>query len=325
MTRNFDDKPAVREQTPVLVGLVGPSGGGKTFSALRLATGIQTVTGGDIYGIDTEARRMLAYADKFKFRHLAFGAPHSPLDYLEAIEHCVRKGAKTLVIDSMSLEHEGVGGVLEWHEREMGGDFKKQMIAWAKPKAARRRLINTILQIPANFVFCFRAKEKLKVIRGKEPQPMGFMAIGGDEWIYEMTMSTLLLPNCNGVPTWQSEEIGERLTIKLPEQFKSIFPRPEQLTEVHGRKMAEWAAGAPPAPQMTAAELVASYERCADPATFRQLEQARAAIWSTLSKSDKTVVKTASDATQKAIEESAKAPEVPVPDDADGAAQEPAA
>src|SRR4029079_18921024 len=111
--RSFDDKPAVRERVPLLVGLVGPSGGGKTFSALRLAKGFQRVTGSEVYFIDTEARRALHYADRFQFRHVAFGAPFGPLDYLAAIQHCVAKGAKTIIVDSMSHEHEGPGGVLE--------------------------------------------------------------------------------------------------------------------------------------------------------------------------------------------------------------------
>lgn len=88
--RNFEDRPAVRERVPLLLGLVGPSGTGKTFSALRLATGIQRVTAGEIFYVDTEARRALHYADKFKFRHVDFKPPFGPLDYLTVIDHCVK-------------------------------------------------------------------------------------------------------------------------------------------------------------------------------------------------------------------------------------------
>ena len=183
--RTFDDKPAARESVPLLIGLMGPSGGGKTFSALRLGTGMQRVSGGEIFVIDTEARRALHYADRFRFRHVVFEAPFSPLDYLAAIEHCVKRGAKTIIVDSMSHEHEGPGGVLEMHAAEVkrmaGGDTGKaervKMLAWAKPKADRRRMINSILQVPCNFIFCFRAKEKLKIERGKEPEPRGFMPL----------------------------------------------------------------------------------------------------------------------------------------------------
>src|SRR5262245_7624735 len=101
----FDLKPAVREQVPLLTGIVGASGSGKTWSALELATGIQQVTGGDIAVIDTEAKRALHYSDHFKFKHLDFRAPFSSTRYLEAFRYCVDQGAKVIVTDSMSHEH----------------------------------------------------------------------------------------------------------------------------------------------------------------------------------------------------------------------------
>ena len=108
MSRNFTDKPAVRERVPLLVGLMGPSGSGKTFSALRLAAGMREITGGDIYCIDTESKRALHYADDFDFQHVEFAAPFSPLDYLQAIEYCVEKKAGVVIVDSLSHEHEGL-------------------------------------------------------------------------------------------------------------------------------------------------------------------------------------------------------------------------
>lgn len=246
--RTFEDRPAVRESVPLLIGIDGPSGGGKTYSALRLATGIQQVVGGDIHGIDTEARRMLSYADKFKFRHLEFKAPFGPLDYLAAIEHCISKGAKTIIVDSMSHEHEGPGGVLEQHEAEverMGGGEKNNFRAWAKPKADRRRMLNTILQMPANFIFCFRAKEKMKVVPGQQPKELGFMPIAGEELIFEMTANCLLLPKANGVPTWQTDFTGEKLMMKLPAQFMSLLDDGKPLDEAKGKVMAQWALGTP--------------------------------------------------------------------------------
>lgn len=253
--RSFDDRPAVREHVPLMIGLMGPSGSGKTYSALRLGTGIQQVSGGEIFVIDTEARRALHYASRFKFRHVVFSAPFGPLDYLAAIEHCVRKGAKVIIVDSMSHEHEGPGGVLEMHEAEVQrlsrGDAAKaekvKMLAWSKPKQARRRMINSILQQPCNFIFCFRAKEKIKVERGKDPEPRGFMPIAGEEFVYEMTLNALLLPNAGGVPEWASNEIGEKQMIKLPEQFRELLLGTKgPLSETVGKELATWAAGDDP-------------------------------------------------------------------------------
>ena len=252
-SREFEDKPAVREAVPLLIGLFGPSGGGKTYSALRLATGIQQSTGGEIFYIDTESRRALHYAfdaatgQGFKFRHLAFGAPFGPLDYLAAIEHCVAKGAKIVVVDSMSHEHEGPGGVLEMHETEMerlGGSDKMKFLAWQKPKMQRRRLLNTILQMPANFIFCFRAKEKMKIEKGKDPLALGFMPIAGEEFVFEMTANCLLAPNAGGVPCWQSEYAGEKMMMKLPQQFRELLTTGRPMDEAMGKTLADWARGA---------------------------------------------------------------------------------
>ena len=112
--RNFDAKVAVREHVPLLIGLMGPSGSGKTYSALRLASGIQSVAGGDIYFVDTEARRALHYADQFKFKHIQFDAPFGSLDYLAALQQCVKAGAGVIVVDSMSHEHESPGGMIDF-------------------------------------------------------------------------------------------------------------------------------------------------------------------------------------------------------------------
>lgn len=251
MSRKFTDAPAVRSQTPIFVGLVGPSGSGKTFSALRLATGMQRVAGGDIYVVDTEAGRALHYADQFSFRHVPFEAPFDPLDYLAAIEYCVKQGAKTIIVDSMSHEHEGPGGVLEQHDAELdrlaGDDWKKRqrvnMLAWAKPKAARRRLINSIVQLGVNGIFCFRAKEKLKMQPGREPIELGWQAIAGEEFIYEMTMNMLLLPNSGGVPTFNPEKPGEKQLVKPARQFADLFAKPKPLDEDTGEAMARWASG----------------------------------------------------------------------------------
>jgi len=63
MEREFILQPAVKEEVPLFVGLVGPSSSGKTYTALRLATGIHKVMNqpGGIIVIDTENRRALHY------------------------------------------------------------------------------------------------------------------------------------------------------------------------------------------------------------------------------------------------------------------------
>ena len=251
MTRTFSAVAAHRDKVPLLIGLMGCSGSGKTYSALRLATGVQRVSGGDIYVIDTESRRALHYADTFTFKHVEFGAPFGSLDYLEALKFCVKAGAGVVVVDSQSHEHEGEGGYLDTHSREVermaGDDYAKRervkMAAWIKPAANRRKLINGILQLNANFIFCFRAKEKTKPKQGGGIQELGWMPIAGDEFLFEQTLNCLLPPNARGVPQWVSDHVGEKMMMKLPRQFESTFADGRALDEDHGVALAKWAQG----------------------------------------------------------------------------------
>jgi hypothetical protein len=264
--RTFAASPAIRSQVPLLMGIMSPSGGGKTYSALRLATGMQQVTGGDIYGIDTENKRMKHYADQFKFHHVPFSAPFGSLDYLECLKWCSTQGASIIITDSMTHEHIGEGGYLEtaentitrilgdkannWSERQ-----KMQMLGWATAGPLRQKMIEGIKQLDGNFIFCFRAKERTKPVKNKEGKTdiidMGFMPIAGEEWVYEMALNCMLEPRSDGIPTWRSDHIGERMMMKLPAQFKDIFAAKQPLSEDIGRQLAEWARGGAAAPDLT--------------------------------------------------------------------------
>ena len=246
----FTFRPAIREQTNVLVGIAGPSSSGKTYSALRLATGL--ADGRPIFMIDTEAKRGLHYADAFRFQHGEFKAPFRPQRYLEAIAAAKGAGAAVVIVDSMSHEHEGPGGILEWHEEELsrmaGQDYGKRekvkFAAWIKPKAAHNQFVNGVLQIGVHCIFCFRAKEKLALVRtnGKvEPVPQGWQPICSDRFEYEMTTLLMLPPNSHGMPDLNAAPT------KLQEQHRSIFPAGRQIDEEMGRRLAEWASGGAPA------------------------------------------------------------------------------
>lgn len=321
--RTFTAQPAKRERTPLLIGLVGPSGGGKTYSALRLATGIQRLDKRPIYVIDTESRRALHYADRFRFQHVDFRAPFGSLDYLAALEYCVAEGAGTVIVDSLSHEHAGPGGMLEQHDQEVArlaalwhvSEQKAQIPAWARPKAERSRLVNGILQLGINLIACFRAKEKIKIVTGKDPIDLGWQPIAGEEFIYEMVLKCFLLPGADGVPSWESERPGERAMMKRPEQFRGMFEKPVQLSEDIGEAMARWSAGeavasgVTPAPSTiattgnpTPAEaLIDGYAACSTAADLRDLEAERKALWPSLSADTKRRLKLAADLATKHV------------------------
>ena len=264
MARQFKLTKGERGAVPVWVGLSSPSGGGKTCSALRVATGIKSVLGGSIAVIDTEARRAQHYNSSFDFEHLNLQAPFGSADYLAAIQYCREQGHRNIVIDSLSHEHDGPGGLLDFHDSEterladlwkVGRDVA-QMAGWQAPKKSRRLLINTMAQMEGNFICCFRAKTSTKPVKvtkdGRtktEMVPQGFMPITGDEWPFEMTANCLLPPHSAGKPHWDSEYSGEKLMMKLPQYLEHILKPPRQLDEQIGRELAEWArSDAKPAP-----------------------------------------------------------------------------
>ena len=274
MNNDFTFGYLPRTDTPLIVGLSGPSSSGKTGSALELAHGYQEVQGGDIGMGDSEAGRgnhyqgMPMFSDKtkrFKYKYTEFGSPFSPENYTRMVEGAVKQGIKHLIIDSTSHLHEGVGGILEWHEREVErlmASWKTSadavnIPAWGKPKAALSAFRNFFTQQKINLIFCFRAKEKIKIVKVEEngrtknkPMPQGFQPIISEELVFEMTASFLLYPGAQGVPTFLPDEQDEKKIIKVPEYFKPVFEKDPKraLSAWHGKQMARWAKGGTDAP-----------------------------------------------------------------------------
>jgi len=245
---------AVRADCPLNIGLVGPSGSGKTLSALLLAQGIQKIRGGEIIGIDTEARRMLQYADRIKFKHGVLST-FSSKAYTEAILTAAKLSNRGVVIvDSMSHEHEGIEGYLAFHDKEAarlgGGEGKsKEAVswrAWAAPAAARRQLINTILQQDIALICCFRAKEKSvmsKDTNGKSNVvSIGWQAIAGDEFVYEQTVRMLLLPGAQGLPDWSKDSFAYGVA-KASAELLPLVNDGKQISIEMGERLALWAKG----------------------------------------------------------------------------------
>lgn len=253
----FEFRPATRESVGLLIGLAGGTGSGKTFSAMRLATGICRALGKPKFAvIDTEARRALHYADRFTFDHGELKGPFTPERYTEAIVAADDAGYPVILTDSTSHVWAGDGGVLEQQEDEIdrmaGTDWKKRdlfkMASWIKPKGAHKKMVNRLLQVRAHLILCFRAEPKIEMV--KDPQS-GKMVVtakqsltGLDGWIpiseknlpFELTVSFLMM----------AQNPGVGLPIKLQEQHRPMFPTGALIDEECGVRLAQWAEGATP-------------------------------------------------------------------------------
>lgn len=313
----FTISQASRKPVPLLVGVCGPSSSGKTYSMLRLASGIRRIVGGKVGVLDTENGRALHYADRFDFMHVPFSPPFSPDDYWEALQVMTNAGCKTVIIDQLSHEHEGPGGVLEMHEEETQrlmkawncGQEAAQFPAWAKPKAQRRRLIQNLLQLDVNLVCGFRAKRKVKMEKVEkngrtrnEPRDQGWMPIAGEEYAYEMTALAVLPPGSKGVPDWKTQDPGSEMVIKRPAQFEEILKPGAQLSEEMGEAMARWARGGAAPESSKLSELLALIEMSDTP---DKLLHARAKANNTpgLTKADKEALRSAFTAADARIEQ----------------------
>jgi AAA domain len=240
-------KPAVRKNVHILIGIAGASGSGKTFTALEVAAGLAGENG-RIAGIDTEAGRMLHYADRFKFDHCDLMAPFSPDYYLEAIRAAEAQNYDVIVVDSFSHEHAGIGGLLEMADAELVANPRMKSPAnWATPKAKHKKLMDALLQVRAHIVLAVRAEEKIRIERildersGREKTvvvPAGWQPITEKTVMFEMVVSFVMSPEHPGVPI---EGSG-----KIQDQHRFAFPPGQRVNREAGRLLAEWAAGGEP-------------------------------------------------------------------------------
>lgn len=236
-------RKAVRENTPLIVGLAGPTKSGKTMSAHRLAVGL--ADGGSVAMVNTEGAKGHQYSDKFDYLAADLTAPYRPERYTEALKAALALEPRpaVVVIDSLSHMHDGPGGVLEYHEDELDrlagdNDAKRQRAtwsAWVRPKAAENAFIYAMLEADCHLILCFRAKEKIKVVRGQDPIDLGWQPIAGERVAFETLFTLLLPPRSKGVPDLSLSEMRE--------PFDSIIPPDKQISEDTGRQLAEWAAG----------------------------------------------------------------------------------
>lgn len=148
-------KRAERRQSKLRMALCGPSGSGKTYGALLIAAGI----GGKIAVIDTECGSASLYADLLGFDVLELGAPYSPERYIEAIKTAENCGYDTLIIDSITHEWCGVGGILEAVDLAAKTKFSgNSYAAWSIGSSRHQKFIDALMQSKLHIICTIRSK-----------------------------------------------------------------------------------------------------------------------------------------------------------------------
>ena len=182
---------AERHQVKLRIGLSGPSGFGKTYSALLLAYGI-TNDWSKIALIDTENKSASLYSHLGDFNVLSLEEPFSPERYIKAIKLCEESDIEIIIIDSISHEWQGKSGCLEIHE-QLGGRFQD----WAKVTPRHNSFIDAIIQSKCHVITTTRSKVDYSLDKdsnGKtKVMKLGVKEITREGYLYELTTHFELL------------------------------------------------------------------------------------------------------------------------------------
>jgi tRNA uridine 5-carbamoylmethylation protein Kti12 len=179
-------KKAQRTKAKLKLAITGPSGSGKTYSALRLAKGL----GGKIAVIDTENGSASLYSDRFDFDVLEIRPPFSNDKYIGAIEASVKGGYDVLIIDSLTHQWAGEGGLLNKKEQldARGGN---SFANWAKMTPEHEKFKSSILHSNIHVIATMRSKQDYVLSendKGKQaPKKVGLAPIQRDGLEYEFT------------------------------------------------------------------------------------------------------------------------------------------
>jgi hypothetical protein len=180
-------KKAERKQAKLKIGISGPSGSGKTFSAMLIAKGL----GGRIAVIDTENRSASLYADRFEFDTLELEAPFTTEKYLQAMALAQNEKYDVVIIDSVSHQWAGEGGVLSRKEQvdSRGGN---SFTNWSKFTPEHTKFLNAIVQHGTHLITTVRSKQDYALTqndKGKAtPQKMGVAPVQREGFEYELTL-----------------------------------------------------------------------------------------------------------------------------------------
>lgn len=224
---------AKREQVWLKVLLSGASGSGKSYSALKIATGIAKQCNSGIAYIGTEGSRNKYYADEFDYDLLELEEPFECEKYIEAIDAAVQAGYKVLIIDSMTHEWKWLNDV---HDKMPGNSFTN----WGKLKPRHNKFMDKVLNSPIHVITTARGKDDwvLEEKNGKQvPKKVGMGQQQDKDISYEYTVSLMIAQDTHVAS-------ADKDNTKL---FDGRF---EVLTEKDGIRLYEWAnKGEAPTPK----------------------------------------------------------------------------
>jgi hypothetical protein len=224
-------KKATKAAAKLRAAFFGPSGAGKTFSALRVATGL----GGPIAVIDTEHGSASKYSDRFAFDVLDL-EDQSIEGYVSAIAMAAEGGYRVLVIDSLSHGWQDLTAEVE--KLAKAKYHGNTWSAWSEGTPLQRRLVNAILGFPGHIIATMRSKTEWTTVDSngkKKPQRVGLAPEQGKGIEYEFDLLVEI----------SVEHIGQVIKDRTGKFQDKLIDKPG---EQFGQQLAAWLADGEPAP-----------------------------------------------------------------------------
>lgn len=241
---SFTIKPATRTGVKPLVGFYGKSGSGKTMSALLFARGLAGPKG-RVTLIDSESGRGAIFADLIPggYGIIDLDAPFSPDRYEQAIA-AAEAESEVVVVDSMSHEWAGEGGVLDMADAElerMGGGDNNKMRSWIKPKMAHKQMVMRLLRCRVALICCLRGEEKTHISKDG-----GKSKVITDDFSSPLYDPRFIFEMLLNFETVARDGVGGYVVprkITHPDIAALLPVDGEQIGEKHGAALAQWCIG----------------------------------------------------------------------------------
>jgi hypothetical protein len=241
-------RKATKQQARARIAFAGPTGSGKTYTALTWAR----VLGERVGVIDTERGSASLYADLFEFDTLDLAPPYHPTRLIEALAASAAAGHDVTVIDSTSHFWAGEGGVLEIVDQAKTGTDSFR--AWSKGTPLQQRMVDAILRHPGHVIVTMRSKTEYALVDGdrgkKTVEKVGMAPVQRDGIEYEFTV----------IQDVDQRHIAHVTKTRCPLLAdRDIAP---EHTEAAAREFAAWlGTGEPPPPAADPAAVTALSER----------------------------------------------------------------
>lgn len=225
---------AQRFLTNPTIALTGPTGSGKTFSALKLATGISKIMNGRIAVIDTENGSASLYSELFDFDTLNITPPFTTDKYIQAIKLAEMKGYCAVICDSITHAWAGEGGLLEQKAQLDARPGSNHWTNWGPIKIKDQKFRNAYLHssIPF-FIATMRSKMEYAQTENngkKKVEKQGMAPVQSEGVEYEFSLVLDVAMN-------HEAEVSKDRTHLFDKQ--KIF----QITEQTGEMLVYWREG----------------------------------------------------------------------------------